>query len=470
MSAVEVTVASSDASLLRAPYAAASIGMLALMSIIAFEQLAVATVMPVVAVALRGSTLYAAAFGMATAAGILGMVVSGRWSDRRGPAAPMYVGSMAFALGLAIAGFASDMHVFVLGRALQGAGAGVLSVALYVIVGRNYPAALHSRVFAAFAAAYIVPAIVGPALAGVIEREFGWRWVFLFASALALPALLLLYRGLSRIEHVSPPRPRDVELAAPTNARSRIYVAGVVAVAAGLLYISDPFSGPQGFVVAIALLLLMLFAPRLLPAGTFSGRAGLPAVIALRGLSAAAFAVGEVFLPLILTSKRGLTPIQAGVMLTLGALGWSFGSWILGRKESMTGDDATCIRVLRAGMAAIVLGLVIVVCVLSNQVPIFVAGFGWTLTGLGIGIVYPTLPVLLLRFAPAAEQGAASSALQLSDSLFTAVGLAAAGAIASGAVNTTSNAPFIGVYALAIAIAVTGVCLASRAHRANEIL
>ena len=44
--------------LLDAPFAAASIGMLALISILAFEQLAVATVMPGVAAALNGSSLY----------------------------------------------------------------------------------------------------------------------------------------------------------------------------------------------------------------------------------------------------------------------------------------------------------------------------------------------------------------------------------------------------------------------------
>ena len=74
---------------LDAPYAAASIGMLALISILAFEQLAVATVMPGVAAALGDSSLYAAAFGAAVAAGIAGMVTAGHWCDRAGPAAPL---------------------------------------------------------------------------------------------------------------------------------------------------------------------------------------------------------------------------------------------------------------------------------------------------------------------------------------------------------------------------------------------
>ena len=123
---------------LHAPFAATSIGMLALISILAFEQLAVATVMPGVAAALNGSSLYAAAFGAAVAAAIAGMVAAGHWCDRAGPSAPLNVGALAFALGLVVAGTAPNMPLLVLGRALQGGGGGLMSVALCVVVGRVF--------------------------------------------------------------------------------------------------------------------------------------------------------------------------------------------------------------------------------------------------------------------------------------------------------------------------------------------
>ncbi|MBI5254850.1 MAG: MFS transporter, partial [Burkholderiales bacterium] len=193
---IEATLPPLEPGILNPPFQATSLGMLALVSILAFEQLAVATVMPVVAQALGDASLYAAAFGVAMAAGILGMVLAGRWSDRAGPAPALWAGIGAFVLGVAVAGLAPNMALLVAGRAVQGLGGGLMSVALYVVVGQHYPARLHPRIFAAFAAAWVLPAVVGPALAGLIARELGWRWVFLSAAVLAVPAALLVWRGL----------------------------------------------------------------------------------------------------------------------------------------------------------------------------------------------------------------------------------------------------------------------------------
>ena len=43
---------------------------------------------------------------------------------------------------------------------------------------------------------------------------------------------------------------------------------------------------------------------------------GLPSVIVLRGLMGAAFVQADVFIPLLLTRERGLSPAAAGVTLT----------------------------------------------------------------------------------------------------------------------------------------------------------
>lgn len=69
-----------------------------------------------------------------------------------------------------IAGLAPSMEVLVLGRLLQGLGTGGQTVALYVVVARVYPAHLHGRVFAAFSAAWVIPSIVGPFLAGFVAE------------------------------------------------------------------------------------------------------------------------------------------------------------------------------------------------------------------------------------------------------------------------------------------------------------
>ncbi len=468
MTNLDAALKRSPNGVLDAPFTAASIGMLALISILAFEQLAVATVMPSVAAALNGSSLYAAAFGATVAAGIAGMVAAGHWCDRAGPSAPLTVGAVAFALGLMLAGVAPDMMTLVLGRALQGGGGGLMAVALYVVVGNHYPSTLHPRIFAAFAGAWVVPAIVGPAVAGLIARHLGWRWVFLAAAMLTVPALLLLKRGLAGLaEAGSPSKSTGAAPATPpaTSARAEIVAAIAVAISAALLYAGGQALDLRALVLAlVALAGLAVFAPRLLPAGSLRAAQGLPAVVALRGLVAANFFTAEVFLPLLLTTERGLSPVQAGLVLTVGALGWSAGSWYQAR-DGRARDDVACVRRLRAGLSMMGGGTLMMSLALLPALPIAVAVAGWLVAGTGIGLVFPTLSVLALRFAPPEQQGRASSALQLSDSLFSAVGLALASALLVAVQPHSARVAFAAGLALAAALSLTGVVVASRARR-----
>ena len=63
------------------------------------------------------------------------------------------------------------MPVLVAGRLVQGLGGGAITVALYVMVARVYPAALHPKIFAAFSAAWVIPSLVGPFAAGVVAQR-----------------------------------------------------------------------------------------------------------------------------------------------------------------------------------------------------------------------------------------------------------------------------------------------------------
>jgi MFS family permease len=148
-------------------------------------------------------------------------------------------------------------------------------------------------------------------------------------------------------------------------------------------------------------------------------------VVALRGLVAASGFGAEVFLPLMLTRERGLSPALAGLVLTVSALSWSAASWYRGRPNQPFSHSVF----LQGGMVLIVLGIVTATLTLNPQVPVLVGILGWSLTGLGMGTVFPTLSVLTLEYSERDEQGANSSAAQLSDSLSTATVLAIGGSL-----------------------------------------
>ncbi len=427
-------------------YRALTVGMVALITLVAFESLAVATAMPTVAQALDGLPLYALAFGGPLASGVVAMVVSGTWSDLKGPTRPLWHGTAWFLAGLLIAGLAPSMEVLVAGRIIQGFGSGLLTVALYVVVGQLYPARLRPRIFAAFATGWVVPSLVGPAIAGLIVEHTNWRIVFLAVPAIAIPAALVMRPGLAR------GRSYDVRPGKLWDKRALWAVAAAVGV--GLLH----YGGQQRGVVQIVLLVVglagvIVFAPRLLPSGTFAFGRGLPSVVALRGLVAASGFGAEVFLPLMLTRERGLSPSFAGLVLTVSALSWTAASWYRGRPNQPFSHAVF----LQAGMLAILLGIVTAALTLNPDVPVLVGILGWSLTGLGMGTVFPTLSVLVLEYSERDEQGANSSALQLSDSLSTATILAIGGSLFAAMEPHSAVLAYLVAFGLPALLALLGV-------------
>ncbi|MFC3551704.1 MFS transporter [Lysobacter cavernae] len=441
-------------------YRAVTLGAVALVALYAFEALAVATAMPTVAQALGGLRLYALAFGGTLAAGVVGMVAAGRWADTRGPAPPLRHGIAWFALGLIIAGLAPTMWVLLLGRIVQGFGGGLMSVALYVAVGRVYPPHLHPRIFAAFAAAWVLPAVIGPTISGLLVQHLGWRWVFLSVPLIAVAAawmVLPAVRGLGAPVDSG----GDAGMAQPHRLA---WAVGAAASALLLHHAGQQRDAAAVTMLAVAITGLLVCAWQLLPRGTLRAGRGLPTVIALRGIASAAFFGTEVFLPLLLSRERGLSPTAAGVVLTVGALGWSAGSWYRSRPS----QPFTPPQLLRIGMSLIVLGVASVALTVSPQVPVAVGVAGWIVAGLGMGALFPTLSVLTLELSPPQQQGVNSSALQLCDALFTATVLAVGGSLFAALLVRSPGVAYLAGFAISAVLALLGAVLATRVQPVRE--
>ncbi|BCW12202.1 MFS transporter [Arthrobacter sp. NtRootA4] len=443
-----MTSDTSTAGILGRPYLLATVGACALVFLSAFESLAVTTIMPLVSRDLDGASLYALAFAGPLATGVMGMVAAGNWSDRRGPAAPLYSSVALFVAGLLIAGMAGTMEILVLGRLVQGLGGGAMTVALYVLVARVYPPELHPKIFAAFAASWVVPSLVGPFAAGVVAQLSSWHWVFLGVVGLVVPALLMVVpavRGMS-----SEPPAETVPWAF-----GRMGWAALAAVAVLGLNLSAEVPGVGGVIAVVALVLAVVAVRPLVPRGTLTARRGLPSVILVRGLASAAFFGAEVYLPYLLTERYSFTPTFAGLTLTGAALAWAGASGIQGRLGTRLADDLAIKIGASLVLVAIVLTLVTAALALSAAVAIG----GWILAGGGMGLMYPRLSVMTLALSTEENQGFNSAAMSISDSLGGALSLAATGLVF--AAFTTTN-PFAAVFALTAVIAVVGVLMAPR--------
>ena len=432
----------------------ACVGAVALVSLLAFEAMAVAAAMPAIAGALQGLGSYALAFGGMLATSVLGMALSGRSCDRHGSLRATVVGLAVFAAGLLLAGFAGNMGWLVAGRIVQGLGGGMLGVALYVGMGQLVPRALHPRLFAVLAAAWVLPGLLGPLIAAWLVEQLGWRSVFLAVAAAVPLAAALLLPALRRLR--SPPR-ADPQRPYPG---AGIGWALLGATGALLLHAASKAGTPAVTLAALALGLAAVgtAASRLLPRGSLVAAAGLPAVLALRGLLASAFASAEVFIPLYLTREAGWSLTQAGLALSAGAVLWSCGSAVQAR--IVPARDRR--RGLQAGLLAVAAGIAIVVAQMLTGSRAWVVVAGWCIAGFGIGLSYPMLSVLTLRLSAPAEQGHNASALQLSDALCSSAVLAVAGALFNRA-GASGASGYVLVLTLAMALALGGALLARRA-------
>jgi MFS family permease len=418
-------------------HARTTTGIFALMFLFAFEALAVAAVMPDVAAELEGLRWYAVAFAAPMAASVVALVVAGPAIDRRGPGPALVGGLVVFCAGVVLAGLAPTMPVFLVGRLVHGLGAGVLGVALYVVVAQAYPEQLRARVFAVLTAAWVLPALVGPVVAASVAHAVGWRWVFLGVPVLAVGAWLLV--------RSAPSRPGDGNAGRPRLGAALLAATGVLVVSiAGQRALSA-----WPVLVVAGIIVIVVAGGRLLPAGSWSGRRGLPSVIGARGLIGTAFAAAEVYLPLLLTLTRDLTLAEAGWVLTTGAVSWCAGAWLAARWRVLS-DETVRVRVGAALLAAGVGGFALVAL---PAVPLAVPVLCWAVAGIGVGMSFSTLSVLALAFAPPGEEGRTSSALQLNDYLVQSAALAV-GSVAFAGFATGD--PVLGATLLVIAATLIG--------------
>ncbi|MFD5225649.1 MFS transporter [Microbacterium sp. NPDC058342] len=406
-----------------------TIGTVVLIFLAAIEALAVTTVMPVVADDLHGQALFAVAFSATLATGVIGMVAVGAWSDRSGPRAPLYAAVALFAAGLLVSGFALDMHTFIVGRLIQGLGAGGQTVALYVVVARIYPPHLHGRIFAAYAAAWVVPSMIGPFLAGAVTEFLHWRWTFLGVAVLTAAAFALVAARLRGVSLAADATEGDEpEPPASGSPRGRVALRMLLAAVVAVCAVTVGFAAdaPAALGVPLALGAVALIAAALLPllpAGTLRAAPALPSVVLMRGIAAGAFFAAEAYVPKLLIDRFEFSPTFAGLALTLAALGWSGASAVQGRY----GDALGSIRITVLAVALMLAGVGGVLIVSIAESSPWIVVVAWGLAGAGMGLLYPRLTVLTLAYSTTANEGFNSSALSISDSTGSAVLIAVAG-------------------------------------------
>lgn len=404
------------------------IGVLVAMFMAALDQAIVAPVIPTLGAALGGtdyiSWIVAAYFLTATATTAL----YGKIADIHGRRPILMIAIAIFVGGSIICALSRSMPWMILGRAVQGLGAGGLMALSQTVIGDLMPPKERGRVSGYIAIMWGTASIAGPIVGGIIAERFDWTWIFWINLPLAAFAIFLTNRRLKQLPWQRREHSLDVT-------GSVLIVLATVLLLLALAFAPQPRFGWQSHEViglacaSLALVPVILWHLRrvpepLIPLGVLSNRV-------VRFASSSVFCsmaanIGlTVFIPLFLELSMGLSSSQAGLALVAFMIGTVIAANVAGRsmlyldrykRLPLLGLAAAFIALLTVAMRIDALSLT------QFEVLLFVAGAG-------MGFQFPVTTVALQNAVDVRDLGVATGVLSFMRALGSSLGVAVVGAV-----------------------------------------
>ena len=433
-----------------------TVGLLILEALVAMEALIVVTILPAIERDIGGLALYGWTFTSYVLASIGAVPIAGRITDRLGPRRVLAVTVVLYVAGLVIAAAAPTMFVVVVGRFVQGVGGGGVYMVSLAAVAKTDPDRTRPRVMALLASMWILPGLFGPPVGSLIAGTIGWRWAFLAPIPAIVFGVLLILPALRRIGVEPDQEPLPVVGSLLLMVGTGVFLAGLTRI--GWITLA---------LVPIGLAVALPGFRRVTPPGTLLARAGTPAAAAAAFLASCAFLAVDGFLTLMLTKVRGLSIVQAGFVVTAASVSWAAGSWYESRTVTRRGARWLVTR----GAIVLSVGIVLVGAGVFRDVPIVVPYVGWALGGLGMGIVFPTIPLAIMGQATQGKEAGDLSPAILMDFLGIGLGAGLGGAsVALADAGTLSiEAAIGGAFAIGLVAALVLVFVGRRMPDARPV-
>ncbi|MFF9351619.1 MFS transporter [Streptomyces sp. NPDC014734] len=457
-------------------YAAVTTTFTVVMFFTGFAALAVVPTLPTAARDLDGVSLFPMVAGCFVAASLLGGVLGGHWADRSGARRPLALGMVLSVVTLLVSASSASIWQLALGRLVDGMAAGMAAVSVTTAIGQSYPDHLRPRMLAMMSTSWVIPSLVGPPLAGVVAELWSWRAVFYGLAALtALPAVALVAvlrrapvgdaRGAGDAKGAGGPGsaggaggggavPADVPPAEERAARPPLLIAALLSLGAALgQYGVSEWDVRHLLFVVAGIALLVVFAPRLLPEGTWRSARGLPTAVLLRGLTSGTYFTVEAMVPLMLITERRVAAVAVGVAFTAAAVLWAGASWVQGKLLQHVARH----RLVVVGALIMAASVVFAVAGSFSALPPFVALVAMPLAAIGMGLLDPCVTVLSLSHSAPDRQGHTTSAMQTNMNLGQVVVLALTTAVLNACLAAGAGSP--GGYATAFALLLVPVLM-----------
>ena len=124
------------------------------------------------------------------------MLGVGRLGDMVGKKPIFLSGTIAFAIGSVLAGFAPNIELLLFFRVLQAIGGAFATALSMGIVTESFPASERGKALGLFSATVSIGGIAGPLLGGALLEFLSWRWIFFVGPPVGAVSFILAWRYL----------------------------------------------------------------------------------------------------------------------------------------------------------------------------------------------------------------------------------------------------------------------------------
>ncbi|WP_280457325.1 MFS transporter [Nocardia carnea] len=395
----------------------------------------VGSLLPSAVADIGGERLYAWSATIFSVAQVAGTLAVSRMLSLRSTVGSYLIGFGMFAAGSVVCAVSPVMAAFLIGRGVQGLGAGLLTGLGFAAVYVALPRSLWVRGTALISAMFGVGTLAGPAMGGLFAQFDMWRAAFVVLAVVGVAAAGFAPRVLPKSDSRQAPAPVPVvSLTLVVGAATAVSVAGVVAGVAAMTL---------ALAAAVASVLVFLAwerraGQRILPLATY--RSGSPLRWVYLTIVVLSAGVGvELFLPLFGQRLAGLPPVVAGFFGAALSLGWPVSQMLVTSVQR----EATIRRLRVAGPLLLAIGFLGLALLQRSHVSLPMV-LAWLpllfLAGAGIGIAWPHLSVAAMTSSPDPEEGQkAAAAIATILTMSTAFGAAVAGLLVNLGGNSLVN-------------------------------
>lgn len=393
-------------------------GLLLAMLLGALDQTILAPALPAVAEDLGRLDQMPAVVTSYLAAATAVMPLYGKLGDRFGRKLTLLVAVAVFVVGAALCAMATSIALLVVFRAVQGLGGGGLMVGPQAVIGEIVSPRERGRYLGYIGAAYVVAAVGGPVLGGLIVEGLGWRWIFALYPPLGAMAFAVIAVTLRL------PRPAR---------RPPIDYAGALTLAAAVVgvVLFGQTRHPMWVVFAVIASAAWLISNRfaadpILPLRLFRDR-GFAIPVAISFLVGFALFGTLTYLPAYLQVALGLSASSAGLVVTALMAGVLITTVLSGRLITRTGRYKAY-PVVGAGLAAA--GMALLAIRGADSGPAVITAV-MALIGLGVGLIMQVMVLVVQNAVAYGDLGTATSSVAFLRQIGAAAGVAVAGALIS---------------------------------------